>query len=78
MKKCAISIPSNISEGFGRNGNKEFNHFLGISIGSSCELQTQLILTVKLGLVDNNSIEDLLTSINEIQKMIYTFMKTLN
>ncbi|SEG32663.1 four helix bundle protein [Halpernia humi] len=78
MKRCAISIPSNISEGVGRNGNKEFNHFLGISIGSSCELQTQLILSEKLGLVENQSIEELLASVNEIQKMIFTFMKTLN
>ena len=78
MKRCAISIPSNISEGSGRNGNKEFNYFLGISIGSSCELQTQLILSEKLGLVDIESIQGLLASINEIQKMIYTFMKTQN
>ncbi len=53
MKRCAISIPSNISEGAGRNRNKEFNHFLGISIGSSCKLQTELILSKKLGLVEN-------------------------
>ena len=42
IKRAAISIPSNIAEGAGRNSNTEFNHFLGIANGSSFELQTQL------------------------------------
>ena len=43
MKRSAVSIPSNIAEGSGRNNNKEFNHFLAIDLGSAFELQTQLI-----------------------------------
>jgi len=45
IKRSAISIPSNISEGAGRNSNKEFIHFLRIANGSSYELQTQLIIS---------------------------------
>ncbi|WP_312324110.1 four helix bundle protein [Soonwooa sp.] len=77
MKRAAISIPSNIAEGSGRNSNKEFNHFLGISLGSAFELQTQLILTKELNLLSPEKIESLLKEISEIQKMIYSFKNKL-
>ena len=71
IRRCAISIPSNIAEGAGRNSNKEFCQFLGISNGSSYELQTQLIISNKLNLIDDTTIEPLLKEIDEIQKMNY-------
>lgn len=77
IKRSAISIPSNISEGAGRNSNKEFIHFLGIANGSSYELQTQLIISNKLNLISNETLESLLKPIEEIQKMTYTFQNTL-
>jgi four helix bundle protein len=49
MKRAAVSIPSNIAEGAGRNGAKEFLNFIGISRGSLAELETQLQLAVMLG-----------------------------
>ena len=45
LKRSAVSVPSNIAEGAGRNSNKEFNHFLSISLGSLFELKTQLIIS---------------------------------
>ena len=45
LKRAAVSVPSNIAEGAGRNSNKEFNHFLSISLGSLFELKTQLIIS---------------------------------
>lgn len=77
IKRSAISIPSNISEGAGRNSNKEFIHFLGIANGSSYELQTQLIISNKLNLIPDETLESLLKPIEEIQKMTYTFQNTL-
>lgn len=77
IKRSAISIPSNISEGAGRNSNKEFIHFLGIANGSSYELQTQLIISNKLNLITDETLESLLKPIEEIQKMTYTFQNTL-
>ncbi len=77
IKRSAISIPSNISEGAGRNSNKEFIHFLGIANGSSYELQTQLIISNKLNLISDETLESLLKPIEEIQKMTYTFQNTL-
>jgi four helix bundle protein len=52
MRRCSVSIPSNIAEGAGRNGNKEFIHFLGITFGSCCELDTQLIIAERLGYIE--------------------------
>ena len=49
MRRAAVSIPSNIAEGAGRNGAKEFLNFIGISRGSLAELETQLQLSVMLG-----------------------------
>ena len=74
IKRCSISIPSNIAEGAGRNSNNEFKHFLGIANGSCYELQTQLILIKELNLVDDPiKVELLITKCIEIQKMIYSF-----
>lgn len=75
MKRCAVSIPSNIAEGSRRNSNKEFNHFLGIALGSAFELQTQLILVKELDLLSDTN--EMLLELASIQKMIYTFKNNL-
>ncbi|MEO6555730.1 MAG: four helix bundle protein [Nitrospiraceae bacterium] len=49
MRRAAVSIPSNIAEGAGRNGAKEFLNFIGISRGSLAEFETQLQLAIMLG-----------------------------
>jgi four helix bundle protein len=77
MKRSAISIPSNIAEGSGRNSDKEFNHFLAISLGSAFEIQTQLILSKELELLDDVTFNELIADVSEIQKMIYSFKNNL-
>ena len=77
MKRSAVSIPSNIAEGLGRNSNKEFNHFLAVALGSAFELQTQLILTKELQLLEPGLCNELLSDLVEIQKMIYAFKNKL-
>jgi four helix bundle protein len=76
-RRCAVSIPSNIAEGAGRNSKKEFSNFLGIANGSSYELQTQLIISNKLSLLSDELLDVLLKQIDELQKMNYAFQKTL-
>jgi len=76
-RRSAVSIPSNIAEGAGRNSDKEFSHFLGIANGSSYELQTQLVISNKLALIDNTLMEGLLSQIDELQKMNYSFQQRL-
>ncbi|MBD3750302.1 MAG: four helix bundle protein [Sphingobacteriales bacterium] len=72
MKRCSVSIPSNIAEGSGRGSDKEFNHFLNISQGSVFELETQLIISNRLALLDDNSASDLIAKTSEIQKMVFS------
>nr|WP_294946213.1 four helix bundle protein [uncultured Mucilaginibacter sp.] len=78
LRRAAVSIPSNISEGAGRNSNKEFCHFLGIANGSSYEVQTQLIISNKLSLLNEDILGDLLKQIDELQKMNYSFQQKLS
>lgn len=77
MKRSAVSIPSNIAEGSGRNSEKEFNHFLGIALGSAFELQTQLILIKELKLINEDKVDEIFQELKEIQKMIYSFKNNL-
>ena len=77
IKRSVVSIPSNIAEGAGRNNDREFYHFLGIANASSFELQTQLILTKELGLLNVEKVDILISNLNEIQKMIYSFKNNL-
>ncbi len=51
MRRSAVSIPSNIAEGAGRNSDKEFCHFLAVAHGSSYELETQVIVSERLELI---------------------------
>jgi len=68
IRRCAISIPSNIAEGRGRNSDKEFVRFLQISLGSLYELQTQLELSLQLQFA--KSIDEILYLSFEIEKML--------
>jgi four helix bundle protein len=77
IRRAAVSVPSNISEGAGRNGKGEFRQFLGIANGSSYELQTQLIISNRLNLLDQKTVEPLLKELNELQKMNYKLQLTL-
>ena len=76
IRRCAVSIPSNIAEGAGRNTNGEFRQFLGIANGSCYELQTQLILSNTLKLIDDETTTELLNEIIEIQKMNYKLQES--
>ena len=78
IKKCAVSIPSNIAEGSGRNHNKEFIQFLGIANGSTFELITQLILAKRLNLINQEKAQPIIDKLIEVSNMNFSFQKTLN
>lgn len=78
LRRASVSIPSNIAEGAGRNSKKEFCNFLGIANGSSYEVQTQLVISNKLGFLKDEVLNDLLKRLDELQKMNYSFQQMLN
>jgi four helix bundle protein len=78
VKRAAVSIPSNIAEGYGRNGDKSLKHFLNISRGSLYELETQMIIASELQFVkDEELYNHLLKLIEEESKMINSFSAKL-
>ncbi len=77
IRRSAVSIPSNIAEGSGRNSDKEFNRFLNISLGSSFELETQIIIAHELKFLSNNEFSELIAEIQEQQKMITGLQKSI-
>jgi four helix bundle protein len=77
IKRSAVSIASNIAEGAGRNSNKDFLHFLSIAQGSSYELETQLILSNKLGFINEKSLTEFSERLQDIQKMNRAFQLKL-
>ncbi|MDE6561078.1 MAG: four helix bundle protein [Muribaculaceae bacterium] len=77
IRRCSVSIPSNIAEGQARNSNKEFIHFLSISRGSLAELETQLILCIRLKYFDDAILIDIFERMKNIDKMIVGLMGVL-
>lgn len=77
MRRAAVSIPSNIAEGFGRKGRKEFAQFLRIAYASSSELQTQLYLSARLNFISDNQHDDVNKDLIEVRKMLNKFITTL-
>lgn len=77
MQRSAISIPSNIAEGAKREHKTEYIQFLSIANESAAELETQLLLTKKLYPKLKTEIEKTLLVLDEILRMLYSFMKSL-
>ncbi len=74
LRRCAVSIPSNIAEGSGRKSNKEFSQFLRIAYGSLCELDTQLIISMELGFLKNQDLAEIEKEVGELQKMLFALI----
>jgi four helix bundle protein len=78
LNRCAVSIPSNIAEGAGRNSNKDFNNFLGIALGSAFELETQLLIINHLGYLSDDDYVPIRIEIEHIQNMLIKLKDSLN
>ena len=77
MTRAAVSVPSNIAEGSGRS-DKDFAHFLSIALGSLYELNTQIVLSERIGYIDNEQSEHLQQKAEALQMMISGFKKRLD
>ena len=76
MRRSAVSIPSNIAEGFMRRHNKEYKQFLYIALGSLAELETQIIISKELNLITTEH-SGMLSAIDELNKMTTGLIKCL-
>jgi four helix bundle protein len=77
LRRSAISIPSNIAEGFKRFYNKEYKQFLFIALGSCAELETQIIIAKKLKYINENEEEKLVEKLDHICRMTSSLIKKL-
>ena len=77
MRRASVSIPSNIAEGHGRESTGSFIQHLRIAQGSLKELQTQLLLSTRLGLASKSDLEPLLTKCERIGKMTRSLIRKL-
>ena len=78
MRRSAVSVPSNISEGFARFHNKEYRQFLYMSLGSCAELTTHIIIASRLGYIRKDAANAMAQEIEEISKMTMGLIKKLN
>lgn len=77
MRRSAVSIPSNIAEGSGRNSNQQFNYFLGVASGSTSELITHTFLSERLDLIDTETMRIIVDQCVEVSKMNVALQQTL-
>lgn len=75
IRRCAVSVSSNIAEGAGRTTKGEFRNFLSIASGSAYELFTQLILSYRLNITTKDEVQPIINDVVHVQKMLYKLMK---
>lgn len=75
VRRSAVSVPSNIAEGAGRSSDQDFKNFLHYSYGSSCELDTQLIIANRLKYLLDKEYDGLAKKIEVNQKMVYKLIE---
>jgi len=77
MQKTAVSIPSNIAEGFARQHTKEYQQFCHVSLGSCAELETQLIIANRRHYISNDSFQKLEEYLDHESRMLMNLIKSL-
>jgi four helix bundle protein len=78
MRRAAVSVASNIAEGSARGTKKDFKQFVSIARGSNCELQTQLLIAARLGFAQEQKVDEIELTSNEIGRMLSGLSKFLS
>ena len=77
LRRCSVSIPSNISEGFGRGTNKDYHRFLNISLGSLFEFQTQIEIAYNLQYITEDNFKKIYEDSRELERMMSSFINKI-
>ena len=77
IRRSAVSVPSNIAEGYGRRTTPDYIRSLYIAYGSNCELETQALLSGDLAYINNENKYKLLDKISEVERMLKALIKSL-
>lgn len=77
IRRSAVSIPSNIAEGYGRKTTLDYIRMLYIAYGSVCELETQILLAGDLGFIERRATDPIKTDIGEIERMVKALIRSL-
>ena len=77
IKRAAISVVSNIAEGYGRKTTPEYIQFLYVAYGSICELETQILLSGDLGFMSSEHLETIQQDIREVERMLKALIESL-
>ena len=75
--RAVVSISNNIAEGFDRNSDKDFSRFLYFSYSSCSEVKSMIYLSEKIGYINDITKDDIIAKCNEVQKLIFGFIKSL-
>jgi four helix bundle protein len=78
MRRAAVSVPSNIAEGYGRQATGEYRHHLSIARASSLELETQILLCRRVGYLAQDDLKPVLSQIDDISKMLASLVLKLS
>lgn len=77
MRRSAVSIPSNIAEGYGRKSKKENAYFVNVAYGSATELDTQVIISHRLKFIKQSEMSSVGSTLSQVQKMLYSYRRSL-
>lgn len=78
LRRCAVSIPSNIAEGYGRNSTGDYKRFLQVAAGSIFELQTQIEIATNLKYLSTETFNTLFNASKEIELMLLSIIRKIN
>lgn len=77
IRRCAVSIPSNIAEGYGRNSTADYRRFLQIAVGSLFELQTQMEIAHNLNYITNDIFDTFFEKTKELDRMLLSLISKI-
>ena len=77
IRRAAISVPSNIAEGYGRKTTPDYLRSLYIAYGSNCELETRVLLSGDLGYMKSERLGEIQKAIEEVERMLKVLIKSL-